>query len=815
MLKLWRRASIIINALVFVMASAQGLLATTYNVVVLPVPGTPSEIIPLGMNDSGQVVGFVASSNNEQAFITDSQSYTFIPLPSGFTLYNPQFTLHSFNNSGQFVATLWAPTGQVPPIPFIGTINGFTPVPLQPVFPPTGWNVFGVSGGVGAINDSGQIVGSGNWQDVNSPCFESVLPFIGTAAGINTIPVPPCTPFAFSLTDINNGGQFVGSEFIAGQAGPSTPIFGTAAGGIAPIPAPTGYLFSSSGDGGFGFTGPFINDSGQIAATFTSDPLGHNPQPFLGNANGFAPIPLPSGCSDGNIQGINDAGEVVGGCFNIIAPYVGTQSGTFLLNSLVPAGWFIESANAINNKGQIAAEAFDSNGIFHAVILTPDTAYPLTKVSGDQQTGNINSALQNPLMVQVTDQNGVPQSNVPITFSTSPAQWPTNAQNASLSTTQSLLSITVATGADGTASSPFVLGSVTGGYQITASCAASQSCTPAMVTFTENGILAPTASVIPKSINFGSVVPGKSRTQRMTIENTGAAGSILTGTLMAPMPPFSIAQGGSNFSLGAGASMDVEVAFEPSTTGSFTDAIVITSNDPVNPTFPVPLSGTSSNLSSVTVWIDAFIPYPSFGPASLLPQLFLLVDPGTLVSATAIDIAGDGRSFSDQSGASHRVQWIQTFDANTLAPTCSAPCLGNTDPSELLLRPNDQIIASGQADPSGVIVGTPHQVGSLVYVNMSGGATFPFLGPVQNLTGGLIPAINVDVTFRIDLINRTCQLVGTHGKFPAFEAYCQANDDPPVPIWQRNVGPEIEWPILIQGLYSPNGVTVTGTQVPF
>ena len=319
-------------------------------------------------------------------------------------------------------------------------------------------------------------------------------------------------------------------------------------------------------------------------------------------------------------------------------------------------------------------------------------------------------------------------------------------------------------------------------------------------------------SAIPSSIDFGSVSPSKSKTQRFIIENTGAAGSTLAGTVMPPLLPFSIMAGAGGFSLAAGANTEVDIQFEPSALGSFSDSVVIASNDPVTPSLTVPLSGKGSNLSTVTVWIDAFIPYSSFGPAFLLPQTWVLLDPGVALALTQIYFGGDGRSFSDNPTASFRTQWIQSFDANTLAAACAPPCFGVTGTS-YLESASGAVIASAQPSNNGLIVGQPQQVGSLVYVSMNGGARDGFLD--TDIVGGTIPAVNANVTFRIDTVNRTAQLVGTHGLFPAFEAYVQGDNDPPVALWQRNVGPQIAWPILIQGLLFPNGVSVVGTQVPF
>jgi probable HAF family extracellular repeat protein len=75
-------------------------------------------------------------------------------------------------------------------------------------------------------------------------------------------------------------------------------------------------------------------------------------------------------------HGINDLGQVVG---DSTTPVLGTRhgfvwdaaSGMRDLNELVPAGWFVESAYAINDHGQIAADGSFMGGVSRALLPTP------------------------------------------------------------------------------------------------------------------------------------------------------------------------------------------------------------------------------------------------------------------------------------------------------------------------------------------------------------------------------------------------------------------------------------------------------------
>ena len=96
----------------------------------------------------------------------------------------------------------------------------------------------------------------------------------------------------------------------------------------------------------------------------------------------------------------------------------------------------------------------------------------------------------------------------------------------------------------------------------------------------------------PGSVSFASVTPGTSTTQDIWISNSGSAALIISGT-SAPTGPFSITSNNCS-TVAAGGSCSISLQFNPSTEGSFSSGITITSNDPDEPVVSIVLTGNAS-----------------------------------------------------------------------------------------------------------------------------------------------------------------------------------------------------------------------------
>lgn len=115
--------------------------------------------------------------------------------------------------------------------------------------------------------------------------------------------------------------------------------------------------------------------------------------------------------------------------------------------------------------------------------------------TGNNQTGGILQTLPQALVVKVTNSDGTPAVGTSVSFAI--AQEP-----AGILTHATLSAGTATTGADGTASTQLILGDQPGQYQVIASCALGQTCTPSSVTFTETAgpsITTPSDGASPQS----------------------------------------------------------------------------------------------------------------------------------------------------------------------------------------------------------------------------------------------------------------------------------------------------------------------------
>ena len=103
-----------------------------------------------------------------------------------------------------------------------------------------------------------------------------------------------------------------------------------------------------------------------------------------------------------------------------------------------------------------------------------------------------------------------------------------------------------------------------------------------------------TTSVTPTAYDFGNVKVKKSKRASFVVKNNGTANlSILSSRIAgADASMFKVTSGSGNKTIKPGKTLTIKVAFKPTSTGSRSANLEITSNDPVRPIIDIPLSGT-------------------------------------------------------------------------------------------------------------------------------------------------------------------------------------------------------------------------------
>ncbi|HEB74979.1 MAG TPA: choice-of-anchor D domain-containing protein [Nitrospirae bacterium] len=143
--------------------------------------------------------------------------------------------------------------------------------------------------------------------------------------------------------------------------------------------------------------------------------------------------------------------------------------------------------------------------------------------------------------------------------------------------------------------------------------------TPSLeVTLTGTGVAAePDITVTPTSVDFGSVTVGDSDSRTVTVKNDGTADLVIT-SVSTPADPFSVTDDGcSGQTLAPADSCTVTVDFAPTSAGTFSDSIVISSDDPDESTVTVSLSGEGAEVSANQPPTKPELLYPENGATDI------------------------------------------------------------------------------------------------------------------------------------------------------------------------------------------------------
>jgi hypothetical protein len=105
----------------------------------------------------------------------------------------------------------------------------------------------------------------------------------------------------------------------------------------------------------------------------------------------------------------------------------------------------------------------------------------------------------------------------------------------------------------------------------------------------------PDISVTPLTYDFGNVEVKKNKTASFKVKNNGKADLLISTSITGTdVSMFTITSGGGvSKTIKPGKTLTIKVSFKPTSTGSKSSSLRITSNDPDTPTVDIPLTGTA------------------------------------------------------------------------------------------------------------------------------------------------------------------------------------------------------------------------------
>jgi hypothetical protein len=212
-----------------------------------------------------------------------------------------------------------------------------------------------------AVNDRGQI--TGQLITNNQAFFYS--------DGILTPFGPSSDTGSGSGAAMNNKGEVAGWTFYSGGSAVLGSIYRD------------GQVSTFSGPSAAETEAEAINGRGEVAGVWTppQHPLLYQRQVFTYYRGRFHDLGHAFGQSEEQdaVGGINRYGVIVGNGSTTTIPFGGSAAWVYYpgegfadLNTQIPpySGWFLQFANGINNRGQIAGTGL-VNGVRHGYILTP------------------------------------------------------------------------------------------------------------------------------------------------------------------------------------------------------------------------------------------------------------------------------------------------------------------------------------------------------------------------------------------------------------------------------------------------------------
>lgn len=194
------------------------------------------------------------------------------------------------------------------------------------------------------------------------------------------------------------------------------------------------------------------------------------------------------------------------------------------------------------------------------------------------------------------------------------------------------------------------------------------------VALTGTGV-APTITVTPGTLDFGSLQQGNTTNRNVTLGNTGNADCHVSALTKLGSADFSFGSGApvAPFVITPGSSVLVPMAYTPSNVGADSGSLTIVSDDSANPSVAVPLSGTGNPIpNSANITVNP-LTLP-FGPLRVGQSATLSTSIGntgtTNASVTALGITGTDFAIG---GAAPATPFTVAPGANIIVPVVFTP----------------------------------------------------------------------------------------------------------------------------------------------
>ena len=349
--------------------------APRYTVTDLGVLPGGTESYAHGLNTQGVVCGSTLIGINECACIFQNGKVTPLSVPPGVT----SSAAVSINAWGEVVGRSTLPSAM--PQAFLysgGKLRSLGTLP-------------GFGGSLGnAINDRGEVAGT----QVNyaaRPGASSEHAFFyshGKMTDMGTLP----GAYESNAYCLNSVGQVAGDCHFHFRGGgfPIVPfLYDSRRKTMTALPTPISCIYGRA-------RAYAINDHGVVAGIINDGTAGHA---ALWSGGHLTDLGAPGGYDNAEAEGLNNQGNIVGQCYRELSAFQAflhrnaghnnpwqryvdrdTSQGAFLykdgrmqdLNALIPAdaGWRLEEAHSINDRGQIAGTGLH-NGQRRAFLLTP------------------------------------------------------------------------------------------------------------------------------------------------------------------------------------------------------------------------------------------------------------------------------------------------------------------------------------------------------------------------------------------------------------------------------------------------------------